>query len=146
LLKAPAGSLFWNLPEFGRRIRFDDLHGCEMRPLEAHFQSREELNVTRSEIRRVRWLGDDRNAFLGEELLSSPNHRSLRISLRVTFWLFSALKIGLKVTRFATMEDIECDGRTAEDSKRSLPPVLPTMAGSMQQECVCAQGSYFEGD
>jgi hypothetical protein len=40
---------------------------------------------------------------------------------------------------------IECDGRTPEDSKRSLPPVLPRMAGSMEQ-CVCAQGSYFEGD
>ena len=45
--------------------------------------------------------------------------------------------MGLKGTRFVTMEDIECDGRTAEDSKRSLPPVLPTMAGSMEQVCVC---------
>jgi len=33
---------------------------------------------------------------------------------------------------------IECDGGTPEDSKRSLPPVLPTMAGSMEQVCVCA--------
>ena len=32
---------------------------------------------------------------------------------------------------------IEWDGRTPEDSKRSLPPVLPTMAGSMEQVCVC---------
>jgi hypothetical protein len=40
-----------------------------MRPLEANFQSREEPKVTQSEIRRVRWFGDDRNAFLGEELL-----------------------------------------------------------------------------
>jgi hypothetical protein len=53
------------------------------------------------------------------------------------FWLFPTLKMGLKVTRFATMEDIECDGRTAEDSKRSLPPVLPTLFGSMEQVCVC---------
>jgi len=60
---------FWNPPECGRRIRFDVLHGCETCPLEAHFQSREQPKVTRSEIRRVRWLGDDRNAFLGEELL-----------------------------------------------------------------------------
>jgi len=44
------------------------------------------------------------------------------------------------------MEDIECDDRTPGDSKRSLPPVLPTMAGSMEQVFVCAQGSYFEGD
>jgi hypothetical protein len=34
---------------------------------------------------------------------------------------------------------MECDGRTAEDSKRSLPPVLPTMAGLMEQVCVCAR-------
>jgi hypothetical protein len=26
------------------------------------------------------------------------------------FWLFPTLKMGLKVTRFATMEDIKCDG------------------------------------
>ena len=69
LLEAPAEGFFWNLPEFGRRIRFDVLHGCETCPLEAHFQSREQPKVTRSEIRRVRWLGDDRNVFLGEELL-----------------------------------------------------------------------------
>jgi hypothetical protein len=53
------------------------------------------------------------------------------------FWLFTTMKMGLKGTRFATMEDIEFDGRTAEDSKRSLPPVHPTMAGSMEQVCVC---------
>ena len=46
-------------------IPFDVLHGCEMHPLEAHFQSREQPKVTRSEIWRLRWLGDDRNAFLG---------------------------------------------------------------------------------
>jgi len=34
---------------------------------------------------------------------------------------------------------MECDGRTLEDSKRSLPPVLPTTAGSMEQVCVCAR-------
>jgi hypothetical protein len=66
------------------------------------------------------------------------------------FWLLPTLKMGLKGTRFAIMEDIECDGRTPEDSKRSLPPMLPTMAGSMEQVCVCvcvcAQGSYFKGD
>jgi len=45
------------------------------------------------------------------------------------FWLFPTPKMGLKGTDFATMEDIECDDRTPEDSKRSLPPELPTMAG-----------------
>ena len=34
---------------------------------------------------------------------------------------------------------MECDGQTAEDSKRSLPPVLPTMAGSMEQVGMCAR-------
>jgi len=69
LLEAPAEGFFWNLPEFGRRIRFDVLHGCETRLLEADFQSREEPKANRSEIQRVRWFGDDRNAFLGEKLL-----------------------------------------------------------------------------
>jgi len=62
------------------------------------------------------------------------------------FWLFPTLKMGLKGTRFATMEDIECDNQTPRDSKRSLPPVLPTMAGSMEQVCVCGQGYYSEAD
>jgi len=55
------------------------------------------------------------------------------------FWLFPSLKMDLKGTRFATMEDIECDDRTPGDSKRSLPLVLSTMAGSMEQVCVCAR-------
>ena len=62
LLEAPAEGFFWNLPKFGCRIRFDVLHACETRPLETHFRSREQPKVTRSEIRRVGWLGDDRNA------------------------------------------------------------------------------------
>jgi hypothetical protein len=37
---------------------------------------------------------------------------------------------------FATMENIGCDDQTLEDSKRSLLPVLPTMAGSIEQVCV----------
>ena len=133
LLEAPTVGFFWDLPGFGSRIRVDVPHSCETCPFEAHLQSRYQSEVTRSEIRRVRWLGDDRNAFLGEELLqnkrcvawciivmqkrlslslptvalfppnriveplqnflSSPNHRTLRISLRVTFWLFPTLKM-----------------------------------------------------
>ena len=34
---------------------------------------------------------------------------------------------------------IECNGRTPEDSKRSLLPVLPTLARSMEKVCVCAR-------
>ena len=34
---------------------------------------------------------------------------------------------------------IKCDGQTLEDSKRSFPPVLPTIAGSMEQVCMCAR-------
>jgi hypothetical protein len=70
-LEAPSEGFMWNLLEFGRRVRLDALHGWETRPLEAHFQSREQPKVTRSEIRRVQWLGDDRKDFLGEELLHS---------------------------------------------------------------------------
>jgi hypothetical protein len=32
---------------------------------------------------------------------------------------------------------IEYDIQTPEDSKRSLSPVLPTMAGLKEQECMC---------
>jgi hypothetical protein len=45
--------------------------------------------------------------------------------------------MGLRETRFATIEDIERDGLTAEDSKRRLSPVLPTMAVSKEQVYVC---------
>jgi hypothetical protein len=62
------------------------------------------------------------------------------------FWLFPSQKMGLKGPRFATMEDVECDDWTPGDSKRSLLPVLPTMAGSMEQVFVRAQGSNFESD
>jgi hypothetical protein len=49
LLEAPAEGFFCNFPEFGRRIRCDILHGCEMCPLQADFQSREEPKVVRRE-------------------------------------------------------------------------------------------------
>jgi len=55
------------------------------------------------------------------------------------FWLFPALKMDLKGTRFATTESIKCDDRTPEDSKRSLLPVLPRMAGLLEQVCVRAR-------
>jgi len=146
LLEAPAEGFFWNLPEFGRRIPFDVFHGCETRPLETHFQSREQPKVTRSEIRRVRWLGDDKNAFLDEELLHNKRcvaRDAEPLSLPLVapfppncivqhlqtytqkwppyspdlapsdFWLFPTLKMGLKGTRFATMEDIRSNA-TAE--------------------------------
>jgi len=95
LLEAPAEGFFWNLTEFGCRIGFDVFHGCETCLHEAHFQSREEPKVTRSEIRRVRWLGDDRNAcamqfrrkwcdkwFLHHN--NAPNHTSLVVQQFLT--------------------------------------------------------------
>ena len=79
--------------------------------------------------------------------LSSPNHRTLWISLRVTFGcsLFWKYASRGRVSHHGGHR-IECDGWTPEDSKRRFPPVHPTMAGSMKQVCVCAQGSDFEGD
>jgi hypothetical protein len=50
LLEAMAECFFWNLPEFGPRIRFDGLHGYETCPLDAHFQNSELPEVTRSGI------------------------------------------------------------------------------------------------
>jgi hypothetical protein len=63
LLEAPEEGFFWNLPDFGRGIRFDVPRGCETCPLEAHIHSREQPNVTWSEIQIVRWLSDDRNRY-----------------------------------------------------------------------------------
>jgi len=126
----------------------------------------------------VRWLGDDRNAFLGKELLHNKGgvarcvivmQKPLSLPLVASFhpkciaqplqtlhvemttvlsgsrseWLLVVL-----YSENAPQGDafrnhgghqIECDGRTPEDSKRSLPPVLPTMVGSMEQLCVCAR-------
>jgi hypothetical protein len=50
LLETRVERFFWILLEFGRRIRFDVLRGCKTRPLEAHFKSRKQPNVIRSEI------------------------------------------------------------------------------------------------
>jgi hypothetical protein len=60
---------FWNLPEFGRRTRFDIFHGCETCPLEAHLQSWEQQKVTRSEIESLLCLGYDMNVFRSKQLL-----------------------------------------------------------------------------
>jgi hypothetical protein len=65
-LKARRKASVWSLPEFGRHIPFDVLYGCDTCPRETHFQSREKPKVTRSEIGRVWWLGDDSNASLGD--------------------------------------------------------------------------------
>ena len=76
--------------------------------------------------------------------LSSSNHRTLWISLRVTFGcsLFWNYASRGRVSHHGGHR-IECDGWTPADSKRSLPPVHPTMAGSMEQVCVCARISLW---
>jgi len=108
-------------------------------------------------------LGDERNAFIGEELLQTslvvqqfladknipfitqpPYSPDLAAS---DFWLFPTLKMGLKGTRFATMEDIEWNA-TAELHR--IPKEAFRRCFQQWQDrwrkCVCAQGSYFEGD
>ena len=87
------------------------------------------------------------NSSLRKAFLSSPNHRTLWISLRVTFGCSLFWKCSRGRVSHHGGHRIECDGWTPEYSKRNLPPVHPTMAGSMEQcVCVCAQGSDFEGD
>jgi hypothetical protein len=80
LLEASAGGFFWTLPEFGRRIRCYVLYGRGTCPLEGHFQSREQPKVTRGEIRRMRWLGDDTTSdvWLGAETTGPACHLSRR--------------------------------------------------------------------
>lgn len=65
LLDTRAEGFTGNLLQFGHSFRFDDIDVCETCPQETHFRNREQLKVTR----RVLWLGDDGNGFLGEELL-----------------------------------------------------------------------------
>ena len=79
--------------------------------------------------------------------LSSPNHRTLRISLRVTFRLFPTLKMDLKGTRFATMEDIKSNATAA---LRRIPKEGFHRCFQQWQDrwskCLFGQESYFEGD
>jgi hypothetical protein len=60
------------------------------------------------------------------------------------FSLFPTLKMGLKGTSFATMEDIK-ENATAElrQIQISLEPVLSKEAGSMEQVCVCVCSGNF---
>jgi hypothetical protein len=90
--------------------------------------------------RQGQWFLHHHNAPSHTSLVvSSPNHRTLRISPRVTFGS-SVLENGPQGDTFRNYggHQVECNGRTPEDSYRNLPPVLPTAAGSMQQVCVCA--------
>lgn len=72
--------------------------------------------------------------------LSSPNHCTLQISLQVNLALpYSENGSQGDVFHNHGGHQIECEGRTPEDSKRSLPPVFPTMAGLIEQVCVCVR-------
>jgi hypothetical protein len=68
--------------------------------------------------------------------VSSTNHCTLCISLWVAFGCSLLWKWASRGIRFVNEEDIEWDGQTLEDSKRSLPPVFPTMVRSKEQMCV----------
>jgi hypothetical protein len=81
LLEASAEGFVWNLPNFGRRVRFDVLLGCEL--------------LVQKSI---------------PVIAQPPYFPDLAPS---DFWLFPTLKIGLKETRFATMEYIKSNA-TAE--------------------------------
>ena len=63
------------------------------------------------------------------------------------FWLFPTVKMCLKGTRFANMEDIKSNV-TAE--LRKIPKEAFCQCFQQSQDrrskCVRAQGSYFEGD
>ena len=113
--------------------------------------------------------GNERDKWQGEWFLhhdNTPSHTSLvqqflaKKSIPVItqtpysldlapsdFWLLPTLKLGLKGTRFATMEDIKSNA-TAELQK--IPKEDFHRCFQLWQnrwsKCVCAQGSYFEGD
>jgi len=121
-------------------------------------------------------LGDDRNAFLGKELLHNrlsvawciiaPSHLSLVVqqflaekSIPVItqppycldlplsdFWLLPTIKMGLKETRFTTMED----NRMRQPNSRRFqkkPCASASNNGIIDgAKCVRAQGSYYKAD
>jgi hypothetical protein len=90
-------------------------------------------------------------------VVSSPNHRTLRISLRVTP-RSSQLRKRPQRDRIRNHRghQTECEARIPGDSKGSLLPVLPAMARWLEPVCVCVcvcaracacvQWSYFEDD
>ena len=133
-----------------RRWHLSRIHSCD-------FSQRFEDETCQCEVCSV-WFLNHNDApshtslvlqqFLAEK--SIPVITQLPYSLDLApsdFRLFPILKIFLKGTvSHHGGHRIECEGWTPEDSKRSLPPVHPTMAGSMEQVWVCAQGSDFEGD
>jgi len=63
------------------------------------------------------------------------------------FWLFPTLKMGLKGTRFTTMEDIKWNAMT---ELQTIPKEAFRRFFQQWQDrgskCVCAQGYYFEGE
>jgi hypothetical protein len=63
------------------------------------------------------------------------------------FWLFPTLKMGLKGTRFATMEDINSNVMAGLQKipKEAFCQCFQQWQGR-RSKCVCVQGSYFEGD
>ena len=63
------------------------------------------------------------------------------------FWLFPSLKMGLKGTRFATMEDIKwhATAELQEVSKEAFRRCFQQWQDRWRK-CVHAQGSYFECD
>ena len=77
LLEALAEGFFWDLPEFGRSILFDALHGCETCP-----------------------LAEKSIPFI----IQTPYSADLVPS---DFWLFPTMKMGLKATHFSNMQDIK---------------------------------------
>ena len=124
LLEAPVEGFFWNLPEFGRRIQFDVLHGCETRLLEAHFRvgnSQRSLGVRPAEYGGCVMTGMllavpySENGPPGDAFHNHGGHQ------------------------------IECNGRTPEDSKRRLRWCYQQWQDRWSK-CMGAQGSYFEGD
>jgi hypothetical protein len=71
----------------------------------------------------------------------SCHHSAVILSRSRSEWLLAVLnpENGPQGDSFHNhgRHQIKCDGQTLEDSKRSLPPVLPTMAGSMEKVYVC---------
>jgi hypothetical protein len=109
-------------------------------------------------------LGDDRNAFLGEELLYNKRCVARCVSLVVQqflaeknipvitqpsyspdlapsdFWLFPTLKMELKETRFVTLEDIKSNTVQPKSGRLQKKPSAGTSNnGRIEGASVCVR-------
>jgi hypothetical protein len=147
-------------------VFFDVFHCCETTSSKAHFQWKEEPEVTWCEVWGIGRVWHNRNVVSGRELL---NFHSRVTGSIMTVQLFLAknnipivpqppyspdlapsdfwLKMGLRGRRFAMVEDIKqnADARLRAIKKDDFHRCYNNWIDRWNK-CLCAEGKYFEGN